>query len=247
MTSLDRKKYFQNCLDEYVALSGESEFKVLSQSDINVIDQVDTLRIPYCETYLPQDLWGAQKVYKNKPKIHYDVASSGWSFIPNLLGFRDNIISIDIRPMASDRDGVEYICANATNLETIEDDSIESLSALCSVEHFGLGRYGDPIEPDAWEKALRSFQRVIASGGRLYLSLGIREKDTLKFNDSREFAPQTIIDALPKMKLMELSVIANCNYHKYIVLSDEGKYVVDRDYDKIAKDGTVGLFEFLKL
>ncbi|MCI5632381.1 DUF268 domain-containing protein [Helicobacter sp.] len=53
-------------------------------------------------------------------------------------------------------------------MDNISSNSIESLSALCSIEHFGLGRYGDPINPSAWEEALKSFSRVIMRGGALF-------------------------------------------------------------------------------
>ncbi|HHY1437048.1 TPA: DUF268 domain-containing protein [Campylobacter jejuni] len=79
-------------------------------------------------------------------------------------------------------------------MEEIKDNSVDSLSALCSVEHFGLRRYGDPIEPDAWEKALRSFQRVLKIGGKLYFSVPIGNENRVCFNAHRVFKPETIIE-----------------------------------------------------
>ena len=104
--------------------------------------------------------------------------------------------------------GITYICENATHLSMLQDESIESLSALCSVEHFGLGRYGDPIEPDAWEKALKAFQRVLRPGGKLYFSVPIGKLDKCCFNAHRVYNPYTVINTLDKMRIVEFSFIS---------------------------------------
>lgn len=49
--------------------------------------------------YFIQDIWGARKVYENKPKIHYDIGSSVAGFIAHLQGFKQQVCLIDIRPM----------------------------------------------------------------------------------------------------------------------------------------------------
>lgn len=121
--------------------------------------------------------------------MDYDVGSSVAGFIGHLLAQKQKIVLLDIHPMNNQFNrhflnsggGVTYIQANATLLEDITDNSILSLSALCSVEHFGLGRYGNSIEPDAWEKALQSFQRVLKPQGKLYFSVPIGQQDKVYF------------------------------------------------------------------
>jgi len=54
---------------------------------------------------------------------------------------------VDIRPLNDIVDGLSFIRENATLLPRFENDSIESLSCLHAAEHFGLGRYGDSIDP----------------------------------------------------------------------------------------------------
>lgn len=119
--------------------------------------------------------------------------------------------------------GVDFIQADATELNGIEDNSIESLSALCSLEHFGLGRYGDPIDPEACFKAFKSIQRVVKPGGYIYIALPIG-KDRVCFNAQRVFNPSTVIREFPLCSLEEFSVIdasynpallENCDLQKY--------------------------------
>jgi hypothetical protein len=68
---------------------------------------------------------------------------------------------IDIRPLTSTVEGLTFMQADATDLAGIQDDSVESLSSLHAVEHFGLGRYGDPVEPDACFRAMQALVRVL--------------------------------------------------------------------------------------
>ena len=44
-------------------------------------------------------------------------------------------------------------------------DSIPSISCLHAVEHVGLGRYGDPIDPEGCFTAMRELGRVVSPGG----------------------------------------------------------------------------------
>ena len=144
---------------------------------------------------------------------------------------------------------MEYIQADATNLENIADESVESISALCSVEHFGLGRYGDKIQPDAWECALKAFQRVLKKGGRLYFSVPVGQISKVCFNAHRVFRPELIINTLDKMDIAEFSYIDG--FGTIICMERKnGELQVYKDkLDSIPEyknNGVVGLFEFVK-
>ena len=69
--------------------------------------------------------------------------------------------------------------------------SIDSMSALCSIEHFGLGRYGDPIDPDSCFKCFDSIQKKLRKGGQLYISLPIG-RERVEFNAH----PQSYVNVL---------------------------------------------------
>ena len=171
-------------------------------------------------SYFWQDLWAARHIFKMRPKMHYDIGSRVDGFITHLLSFKQKVTQIDIRPLAVEVDGYGFIQSDATHLDGIDDDSIDSLSALCSLEHFGLGRYGDEIDPEACFKAFDSIQRVVRSGGYVYISVPIG-REHLEFNAHRVFAPQTILNAFGMMDLLEFSscygadMDVNIDIHKY--------------------------------
>ncbi len=119
--------------------------------------------------YYWQDLWAASKIIENKPKVHYDIGSRIDGFIAHLQAAKIQTNLIDIRPLNNTLPYVGFTQADATSLKGIPDNSISSISALCSLEHFGLGRYGDPVDPEACFKAFQSIQRVLEGGGGVLL------------------------------------------------------------------------------
>lgn len=166
---------------------------------------------------------GGIRISQRMPDKHFDIGSRIDGFISHLMVLKVPVTLIDIRPLNKKIPGVEFLQADATELAGIADDSISSLSALCSLEHFGLGRYGDAIDPEACYKAFQAIQRVVRSGGYIYLSLPIG-KERLCFNAHRVFDPYTIIQEFSECELEEYSVIdlnkdpvliENCSLKKY--------------------------------
>jgi hypothetical protein len=116
------------------------------------------------------------------------------------------ITLIDIRPLESFLEGLTFVQADATTLDMIADASVESLSSLHAVEHFGLGRYGDPIDPTAPFKAMQTMARVIQPGGRLYFSVPIG-RQRLQFNGQRVFSPVRVLSHLQPLRLVSFAAV----------------------------------------
>ena len=86
------------------------------------------------------------------------------------------------------------------------DGSVSSLSCLHVIEHIGLGRYGDPIDPSGCFAGLRELERVLARRGRLYLSTPVG-RERVCFNAHRVFATRTILNALPGLKVVRFGLV----------------------------------------
>lgn len=183
--------------------------------------------------YFHQDLWAARLIYERRPSHHLDIGSRIDGFVAHLLTFMP-VTVIDVRPLSGRVSGLSFIRADATDLAEIADDSVESLSSLHAVEHFGLGRYGDPIDPDAPTRAINAMARVLAPHGRLYLSAPIGAH-RIEFNAHRIFNPQTI----PKTCGLPLVSFAAVN--------DDGNLIVDaRPEDFMDAHYACGLYVFAK-
>ena len=184
--------------------------------------------------YFHQDLWAARKIRERGPQQHIDIGSRIDGFIAHLLVFMP-VTVVDIRSMKSTVSGLTFLQDDATELARFPSGSIDSLSTLNVAEHFGLGRYSDPIDPDACFKFMKSLERVLAPNGRLYFSVPCG-RERVEFNAHRVFAPQTIIDSFPNLKLLSFSAVG-----------DDGNFYESADPAAVAKsEFSCGLFEFTK-
>lgn len=174
------------------------------------------------EHYFFMDLYMAKRILSNHTSIHYDIGSRIDGFIAHLLT-TINVVMIDVRPLNFNVEGLEFLQGNACQLP-LEDNSISSLSSLHALEHFGLGRYGDPIDPDAWKKALDEMVRVLMPNGILYLAVPVANKDALYFNAHRVFNPITIINKMSQVELLEFRYIKNMNISDHIMKIEEEDY-----------------------
>jgi len=177
----------------------------------------------------------ARKIYQARPAHHVDVGSRIDGFVAHLLCFMP-VTVVDIRPLPVSIEGLTFIQDDATTLGCFADASVESLSCLHALEHFGLRRYGDPVDPEAPYKALRSFERVLKPGGRLYLGVPIGE-ERLEFNGHRIFAPSTVLKAAPGLRLVSFAAV-----------DDSGQFVSGNVSPQVFCSAryALGLFEFAK-
>ncbi len=157
------------------------------------------------EYYFYQDLWAARKIHAVRPERHLDVGSRVDGFVAQLLAFMP-VEYVDIRPLNRPVKGLTIIVADATRLDGIPDGAISSLSSLSVAEHFGLGRYSDPLDPVACFTFMDSLCRVLAPGGRLYFSVPIG-RERIEFNAHRVFALSTILDRFRALNLESFSYV----------------------------------------
>lgn len=96
--------------------------------------------------YFHQDLLVAQLIHENKPQMHIDVGSRIDGFVAHVAAFR-KIQVLDIRPLSPlGHVNIEFIQADLMKADN-RLPRADSVSCLHAIEHFGLGRYGDPIDP----------------------------------------------------------------------------------------------------
>lgn len=154
--------------------------------------------------YFLQDVWAAQHVYRFQPEMHVDVASRIDGFVGHVLSFC-KVEYVDIRPLEALVPGLSWVNGSICELP-YADCSVQSLSCLHVIEHIGLGRYGDQIDPDGWKRGLSELSRVLAPDGQLLVGTPCGRPRTI-FHAHRIFSPAQIVDALPDLTLLEFSII----------------------------------------
>ncbi len=138
--------------------------------------------------YFHQDLLVATLVQQANPIRHLDVGSRIDGFVAHVASFRE-VEVIDIRPLGdTGHPRIRFMQADLMNVPSHLVGICDSLSCLHALEHLGLGRYGDPIDPEGHRKGFRNLHRLLAPSGILYLSFPIGESG-VHFNAHRVFAP----------------------------------------------------------
>jgi SAM-dependent methyltransferase len=160
---------------------------------------------PYDAHYLYQGGWLARRIAIARPALHVDVGSSVQTL--SVLSAQVPTIFVDYRPLNAHLDNLICVSGNIVSL-SFADDSLQSLSCMHVIEHIGLGRYGDPLDPAGAAKAASELQRVLAPGGRLYLTAPVG-RERVCFNAHRVFSPYTFQALMPGLQLKEFSWVGD--------------------------------------
>lgn len=142
--------------------------------------------------YFWQDLLVAQRVYDACPLKHVDIGSRFDGFVAHVASFRELEV-FDVRPVTAVIPGVIFKQADMMQPLASREEYCDSVSCLHAIEHFGLGRYGDPLVQDGYKSGIQNMALLLKQGGKLYLSTPIG-RERVEFNANYVFAPQTIIN-----------------------------------------------------
>lgn len=154
--------------------------------------------------YVYHTAWAARKVAQIAPKKHVDIASS--LYFPGLVSAFIPVDFYDYRPAPLHLSNLETRHADLTQLH-FESNSIPSLSCLHTIEHIGLGRYGDPIDPEGDIKACAELTRVLAPGGSLLFVTPVGKEAVIQFNAHRIYTYEKVLALFPTLKLEEFSFV----------------------------------------
>lgn len=187
---------------------------------------------PFDAHYFYQDCWAARRILETHPACHVDVGSR--VDFAGILSAAMPIIFLDIRPLVVSLSNFQSIAGSILQLP-FADGGLPSLSCLNVIEHIGLGRYGDPFDPEGTRKAARELARVLAPGGNLFVGLPVG-RERVCFNAHRVHTPQTVVRYFDGLKLSEFSCVVG-----------EGDF--REDVDPLTTDlgkGACGLFWFTR-
>lgn len=127
--------------------------------------------------------FAAYHINKLNPKSILDIGSYRHFIIGMLSHFK--VTTLDIRDRKPISNNEVVITGDARNLN-LPDNSFDVVISLCTLEHFGLGRYGDEFDLDADKKAFSEMIRVLKPNGRLIFTTTIsRSQPSIAFNAHR--------------------------------------------------------------
>jgi SAM-dependent methyltransferase len=147
--------------------------------------------------------WACRVVREINPAVHVDFSSSLY-FSTTLSAFVP-VKFYDYRPADLNLSGLESLRGDLTNID-FPDNSIESVSCLHTIEHVGLGRYGDPIDYDGDIRAINELKRVVKPGGSLLFVTPVG-RARIQYNAHRIYAYDQVIELFSGFELKEFSLV----------------------------------------
>jgi SAM-dependent methyltransferase len=158
-----------------------------------------TPQTPLDPYYFHQDVWGLKQMHALAPARIVDVGST--ALLVGAYAQLAPTVSIDVRPLPVSVPGLE--CRTGSMLDLpFEDGSVELLSTLCVMEHVGLARYGDPLDPEGTDKAAAELGRVIRPGGHLLISVPVGPSCVV-FNAHRVYERAELLDRFPDFEVID--------------------------------------------
>ena len=187
--------------------------------------------------YFHMDLWAARQVFAGNFRKVVDIGSRMDGYVAHVLSFRD-IEVFDVRPLPNNITGMVFTQADMMNPASLPENYADCVTSLHAIEHFGLGRYGDPIDLDGWARGLASFSKILAPKGTLLLAVPVG-RQRIEFDAHRVFDPRTIMLETDKLGLELIS---------FSGVNDKGEFIDKADPDAMGKmHYGCGCFVFKKL
>jgi len=150
--------------------------------------------------------FAAKHLMRLNPEKLLDVGSYR-HFVIGLLTSRA-VTTVDVRPRKNILENETILVCDSKKLD-LPDDSVDAVVSLCAVEHFGLGRYGDDIDPEGDVKAVREMMRVVVPGGRVILTTTITGgAPFVAFNVHRVYDHVMIMDMTRPMVCQDEAVFS---------------------------------------
>ncbi len=187
---------------------------------------------PFDHHYIYHPAWAARVLAVTKPIEHVDI-SSILSFSSIVSAFIP-IKFYDYRPAELNLGGFDSGFADLKKLP-MESNSISSLSCMHTIEHIGLGRYGDELDPTGDLKAIEELKRVLSPKGDLLFVTPVG-KPKIEFNAHRIYSFEQITAYFSPLKLKGFSLIP-----------DSGGFIENADPAMVADQNYgCGCFWFVK-
>jgi hypothetical protein len=194
---------FLNDFRRFKRLSKKQDQVSVRWKDRHVCLKEKTAESEFDRHYIYHTAWAARAVARIRPKYHIDISSS--LYFCSIISAYVPVRFYEFRPPALALDNLTVETADLLNLP-FETGSVSSISCMHVVEHAGLGRYGDPIDPDADCKAIGELTRVCAIGGSVLFVVPVG-KPRLAFNALRVYSPLQISEYFASLSLKEFSFI----------------------------------------
>jgi SAM-dependent methyltransferase len=176
--------------------------------------------------YVYHTAWAARVLARAAPTEHVDISS--FTYFSTIVSAFLPVRSYDYHPLAI---GLDNLSCHFADLNKLPFDSgtLRSLSCMHVVEHIGLGRYGDRLDPEGDLKAAAELKRVLAPGGQLLFVVPVGEP-RIQFNAHRIYGFVQVLQLFEGLTLEEFSLIPDSAEHGGLIRNALPSQVKDQRY-----------------
>jgi len=153
--------------------------------------------------YLYHPAWAIRKLIEYRVTEHFDFGST-----LNFATMASAIAKVtlhDFRPPNIHLSGLQCKSCDLTKLD-YPDDALPSISCMHTIEHIGLGRYGDDLNPLGDQIAASELARVLQPNGLLFFVVPVG-RPRMQFNAHRIYSFGQVRALFPSLQLLEHSLI----------------------------------------
>jgi SAM-dependent methyltransferase len=170
--------------------------------------------------------WAARVLATTRPAKHIDISSSLYfasiasAFVPTEF--------YEFRPANLD---LPNLRTGVTDLHELPflDASVASISCMHVIEHVGLGRYGDELDPDGDLKAMAELKRVIAPDGSLLLVVPVG-RPRVVFNAHRIYAFEQVLESFDGMELEQFALVPDGRFNRGLIVNPPEGFADEQNY-----------------
>lgn len=224
-------------LGDYIAFKRKDTSRRFSVALSDFYPQVKdkTVQTGFDRHYVYHTSWAARKVKEIHPAKHIDISSSLY-----FCGIVSAFIDVDFYDYRPADLQLSNLGSYAGNLHALPfaTNSVTSISCMHTIEHVGLGRYGDPIDSEGDIRAIEELIRVTASGGSILFVTPVG-KPKIEFNAHRIYSYEQITSYFHDCTLQEFSLIREHAQDGGIIINADPKLVQEEAYG-------CGCFWFIK-
>lgn len=221
------KRKFRTDFQRFFSLSKETDTRFAPAWEDRFPCLADsTATTDYDRHYVLHTGWAARVLAQTRPTLHIDIGSSLY-----FVAIASAIVPVkfyDYRPAHVPLDAVETAKGDLTKL-SFSNQEVSSVSCMHVLEHVGLGRYGDPLDPAGDLKAARELQRVVAPHGQLLMVLPVG-RPRVMFNAHRIYSYGQVLAMFSELRLQQFSLIPDDTKEPELIIDASPERVQSQNY-----------------
>jgi hypothetical protein len=187
--------------------------------------------------YIYHTAWAARILKSNPIPMHYDFSSS--LYFSGIVSAYQPVTFLDIRPASLNISNYNSGVYDLMDGNKIQNGELESISCMHVIEHIGLGRYGDTINPEGDILAAKELQRIAANKAKLLIVVPVG-RQIIRFDAHRIYNYEHVVKMFSDCKLVSCALIPDDALHKGIIYNPQPNQFNNQKYG-------CGCFEFEKI